>query len=1167
MSLTLLYGSSLSKKTDELYDGLIRDSLSHPENEYILLVPEQASLTAQEELIRRHPNHALFNVDVLTFNRLAFRVFNEMHEQPGKLIDDLGKILLLRLAAMRTGESLSVLKRNVRKPGFLSELKSVVSELSQYNVSAALLDEKLEKFPEYPVLQGKLRDISKIYTEFLNLLHEHYELSEERTARLSKCLYKWEQAPRTVVALDGFTGFTPPQYSVVEALIATAAEVRLTVTVGSGEEAGNHRTEGSLFYMGVHMAEIAKRIAERNGQNVTEQVIREEREVSPEIKHLERQLFRYPTKKFDAETDRIRIVRAADRKEEVRYVLSEIRESVRTGYEYREMAVVCGDPDCYAEEIDAQFGAAGIPYFQDGNRKLAENPLFLFVQDLAAVLEENFSFDSVFRLVKNPLMISYGEKALPDDGVLSVYERVAEAENYVLATGVRGRKQYGDRWQRSYRGFDLNRLPKINEVRAFLLGPVVSFSARFSEAGKTVEERTAEIVKLLENLSAFETMRKLSEAFEDPKDRLIAAVYGKSYEKLLELLDRLVEILGEEKLTVDEYREVLLAGVTETLIGIAPPTKDRLVIGDLKRTRLSHIKKLYIIGANEGSFPGMKSGSGLLTDHDRELLARENLTLSATQQEETFFVRYYLYLLFTNPSESVMMTYALMDNEGKGMIPSYTAGTLKALFPTVEVETAALSNPVNNGREVLEKLAGLWRHYREANREKVTEPDDLLREYYGWAVRETEYADELELIRRGLLHAHTAERLSVETAEKLYDRKIAGSVTRLENFASCPFKHFMQYGLKLRPRLEYGIDVRDIGTMFHDSISAFFTELDAKAIDFKALSEAERLDLVEESVRKVTGQYAILQDGAHNAYLVNRMRRIADRTVNALQRQWAAGEYGTIESEVPFDGAKDSPKLQIPLRDGVILSLNGRIDRIDRSEDGKSVYVKVIDYKSGARSLDYSQIYYGLQLQLLLYLKAATERERIAHPGADVVPAGIYYYHIDDPIVEANQEDTERAIYDELRMNGITNSDDGAVKKLDADFAAGTEKCRVVSGLQKKQDGSFFVSARVASTEELNGMCDFVLDKSKELAAEIMAGEMEAHPVRQGSDACAYCDFHNVCGFDPQIRGYSTKKIYEKELGDLVPGKAAHGKADAAESRETTDELWQDLPGRKEDAE
>ncbi len=410
--------------------------------------------------------------------------------------------------------------------------------------------------------------------------------------------------------------------------------------------------------------------------------------------------------------------------------------------------------------------------------------------------------------------------------------------------------------------------------------------------------------------------------------------------------------------------------------------------------------------------------------------------------------------------------------------------------------------------------------------------DEKLSGYYLWAFSQDDCKEELDIIRRGLRHAYTEERLRQETALKLYNKEIKGSVSRLESFAACPYKHFLRYGLHLEPREEYRIDPKDIGTLFHDSINEFFLELAEKDLSFRNLDNAARLALVQNSVAKVTSQYAILQDGAHNAYLSKRVERITNRTIETLKRQWEAGTYEHIESEVAFD-AKQIPKLQMPISKGVMLSLNGRIDRLDLAEDGNSVWVKVIDYKSGQKALDYSKIYYGIQLQLLLYLKAATEREQLHNPGKEIIPAGIYYYHIDDPIVEES-EDPETAIYKELRMKGLTNSDSNALAKLESGFSSASAKSEVVNGLQKKKDGDFDARASIASTEELQKMSGFVLEKSKELAAEVMEGKVSATPVAAIDDVCKYCDYHDICRFDTRMSGYKKKRCEKKTKDDLL---------------------------------
>ena len=1130
MSLKVVYGPSVSGKTEQIYDYLITESIAHPEREYMILVPEQASLTVQQELVLRHPRHALFNIDVMTFNRLAYRVLNDVNDAGKNVLGDSGKLMLLRLVMKRVEGSLTSLKRNLHKPGFLDEMKSVISELAEYNISPEMLRENTAKLQAHPMLQAKLQDIGLIYAEFTELLHRNYEMTEERAVRLAKCLHRWQPAKDTVVALDGFTGFTPPQYEVLSALLMHCPEVILGATVGSGSTPEENRTEDALFYMSANMITETEHLSMDPGFRTERIPVSDTLPYTPEILHMERFLFRYPREDYEADTDRIRILKAKDPKQEVEAVVSEILKAVRAGVEFREMAVIAGSPEGYRSEIEAQFQDAGIPYFMDAAVPLSGDPLFLLIGTVLDAAED-FSFDNVMNYAKNPLAVRAAEASLKaSDDVLSAYERICEFENFALARGMRGKKAFSSAWEGGYRGFSESRLEAVNETREAVITPLLTTADAVAGAGKTVEMRLAALSELLAELNAQETMTTLSEEAESAEK---AREYLKSYELLEKLFTEIREILGGQELKYEEFREVLRTGMASLTLGLVPPTKDRLVVGDLKRTRLGKIRKLFVIGANEGLLPARPQEDGLLSDLDREILKENAIALSPTARQETFDLRFYLYLLFTKPSETLMMTYAQSSADGKALAPSYLIGMIRELF-SLQIETVpdTLTARVNTAGQGLTLLADGLRTFREQETDDM--PADL-KTLCAWYASQPHFTEALSALADGLFYAYQDEVLPQALSDRIFRDLVKGSVTRLEKYAGCAYAHFLTYGLGLSERQEYAIESKDLGNLFHESIDTFFRKIRERGEDWYALTDEERTALVRDSVQEVTGKYGndILKDSARNEYLVNRVQRLTERTLTTLKKQWDAGGFTSTESEVAFPAAGTIDAIRLPLENGMQLALEGRIDRMDLAEEDGRVYVKIIDYKSGKKELDYTRMYYGLQLQLLLYMEAAKEIASGRNPGKEVVPAGIYYYHIDDPLVEAaDEKHAEEAIAKELQLSGITNSDDTALRLIDQNIDTDPT---VVKGLKKKKDGEFYTGAAVAEAAEMNRLGAFTLKKAQALADEMVSGHIEVSPYAYGQESsCTYCAFRGVCGFDDRIEGYHKRKLRKKELQDLT---------------------------------
>ncbi len=1166
MSLKIVYGSSLSKKTEYLYDWIIKEAEQAPEKQFILLVPEQASLSAQEQMIRRHRDHAFMNIDILTFNRLSYHVFEETGEKEKQILDETGKRMLLRLAAVRTEDRLGILKRNLKKEGFLDELKSVISELAEYNITPQILKERMEKLKDRPYLYRKLCDISVLYEEFMRLLHENYEMAEERTARLSSCIGRWKQAENTVFALDGFTGFTPPQYDVLRELFRKCPEIAVGITVGSGRTAEENRETDDLFYMGAHMAAGLKTMAIMQSLPVEEITVTEEDPCSPEIRHLERNLYVSPRRPYEGSVENIRLFRARNPKAEVRCVLADIRRCVRAGYTYRQMAVITGDPEQYRGEIEAAFTEAEIPYFPDEVRPMSGNPLIRWIEDLLNLRENGFSCEGLFSVLKNPLTVRFVEKQLEaenrnaapsadtekalreenagaaapvyeaedqkteTEAELTAYERICEAENYAEALGLRGSGVFEREWQILLKGMTEKDLASLNGLRQTLSALFDDTGVLFKEKEAGTADRTQALKALLEKAEIPEGMLFLSESTEDP---LLKKEYEEAVRIVSELLEETEAILGGQELTGEAFCDVLRSGLDSLKLGMVPPSKDRIVVGDLLRTRLSGIRKLYVLGANEGLLPPVAAENGLLSDSEREILRTCDLELSPGAKEESFYYRFYLYLLLTKPSESLFMTYSLSGNDGKALSPSPLIGTLTGLFPGLRAEDRTENAPedLSTVRQGLDDLAdGL----RERRKEELCEES-----LYGWFLENA--PEELEKVLKGALYRYIPETLSEEVCDRMFRESVSGSVTRLEQFAGCAYAHFLSYGLKLREKEERELQSRDYGNIYHDSLNRFFTLLKKDRENWLDLDPEREKALVEESVKEVTEEYgnAILKDSARNEYLIRRVERLTKRTIWALKKQWEAGMFTETETEVPFRGQGGNDALVLPLRDGRDLRLEGRIDRLDRAETGDSIYLKVIDYKSSGRDIDLTKVWYGLQLQLLLYMEAAAAIEQKKNPDREVIPAGAYYYHVDDPLVEAaDPADADKKIYSALKMRGLTNAAENVRHLVDRNADAGSE---VVAGLKLKKDGTFANGAKTADTESLRKLGHFALEKARELAEGVSDGDIRVNPYSyQNKDACTWCAYQGICGFDARISGYEKRRLTKKTMDELI-GKQENG--------------------------
>ena len=546
-----------------------------------------------------------------------------------------------------------------------------------------------------------------------------------------------------------------------------------------------------------------------------------------------------------------------------------------------------------------------------------------------------------------------------------------------------------------------------------------------------------------------------------------------------------------------------------------PAAADRVVAGDLRRTRLDQIRALFFLGVNEGVVPSDAHKNGILTEQERELLKRNEMELAPTAREEGFMERFYLYLMLTKPRERLILSWPVLSAEGKTLRPSSLIAAFRKRFPDV---------PVQKAKELMDPAISPYAA-RQAVIRWLEEPESLRQRaekaLYSWLSNEGGQREDMERLADACTFTYKERGIGRAAAADLYGAVLNGSVTRLEGYAACAYAHFLNHGLELKKLREYELDLSDMGNLFHRTIDRFFREVRAKGGDFSAIGEQERKRLVKECVAKVAGEYrnTIMKSSARNAYLERKVERIADRTVQALLYQLRKGDFVPEAFEVDVS-------LRIPLKTGQALDLRGRIDRMDVLEDEDRIYVKIMDYKSGSTSFDLALLYHGLQLQLPVYMDAALRMEKTKHPGKEAVPAGIFYYHIDDPLLERKEGMTEAEIEEgirkKLRMNGLVNSNLEVIRHMDREIEKESDVIPVAlkDGLIQETRSS------VAGGDRFSSLTGFVRRRLEQMGEEILEGNIEVSPYKQGNrTACDYCPYHGVCGFELKTAGYSYRRL------------------------------------------
>lgn len=1147
MSLRFIYGNSISLKSTYAYEYVIAEAEKNSNQMYQVIVPEQATLLTQQQVLRLHPRKSLLNIDIVSFQRLAYRVMEELDEQSPHILDDTGKSMILRKITAEQASTLEAFTGNLSRRGFIEQLRSMLSEFLQYGIAPKQLEAMAESLEEQPLLQRKLHDLQKLYEKFRETMGSGQITAEELLPLLCKLIPKSEQVKNSIFVLDGYTGFTPVQYQLLELLLQYGKEVYVVLTLDPEERLNYSVGEYELFHMSKMIASTLGKMADNMGIPVEKPiVITKTKEVSPAIVSLEKGLFRYPVVPYKKEQTSVQVYRARTPKGEVRHTLQQILTLVREQkYRYGEIAIVCGDMERYVPLIQQEFGKINIPIFIDRKKNLLHNPLVELIRSILTVIEDDFSYESVFHYVRNALyqLEGYEQSRYMLDCL----------ENYVKALGIRGSKYWKNEWKRTYKKMPSEPdLETINQVKNQIFEQFLPLKEAF-EQKKSVQTINVCLYELLDKLHIQERLSKMASDFAKDGELLMEKEYVQSFEKVMYLLEQLTDIMGDEVVSLTDYSDILDSGFENLQVGLIPPAIDRLIVGDVERSRIEGIRALFLLGVNEGVLPANKEKGGLLSDLDRERLKELDLELAPSSKEEGFTQKYYLYLMMTKPSEYLFMSYSVLSEEGKSLRPSYLVSMVKKLFPLLK-EGVQEDEELYTGKELVMTKDNSLEVLLRAIAQYEKDPSvDWWKDLYTWYYTNEPYRKQLMHGLDGMFASYEKEELSSQLASRIFGAKPLNSVTRLERFAGCAYAHFLAYGLGLREREEYELEAVDYGNIFHDSIELFFHMMQDEQLEWRDITDEQRMKLVQKSVEQVTLDYGntILQSSARNQYLATRLEKMTDRTIWALTKQLKAGSFESSGSEIEFSAQNNTPSLRLEVGEGQHMDLQGRIDRMDILHEDDKVYVKVIDYKSGGTSFDITKLYYGLQLQLILYLSAAMEIQERKHPNKEAIPAGVYYYNMKNPVVdspglegkrvqdekqqailnETVKEEAEQAMLEQLRMNGLSNENPQILEMIDH---TNHKKSLVIKNLTRDESGMPKGRSQVASTEQMKKLCHYGKKKAENLGSQMMKGNISVNPYEyKGKTACDYCEYGGVCGFDTGIEGYRYRRLNNMELGDM----------------------------------
>ena len=1175
--LRFCFGPSGSGKSKFLYEETIKKSLEDKTAQFLIVVPDQYTLQVQRRIVRMHPARGIMNIDVLSFSRLVHRVFDEVGAPITPVLDDMGKTLILRHTAERIKGELPLIAKRMRQPGFMDEIKSLISECLQYGVGPDELEILIEACGRRGGLKARLKDLKQIFCAFEDDINGRYITSEGTMGELARRIPGSSLIKDSFVVFDGFTGFTPIQYQVLLSIMETAASVTVSLVLDDGEDPWSG-DEGSLFLLSrkaaadlEHTAFLAEsRKMDDSGRPVVSDTSPEAElrfaqrrrkiagdiyisgrpvkrlEKNPGLAFLEQNLFReteavFPEKEESGSPGSIVLRESPDVSGECRDCCIEIRKrlSEDKSLKYGDFAVLCTDPASYTPALKKAAEHYKIPMFIDETGDIGVDPLVELMESAVETVRTGYSPEAVFRFMRCPL--SGFDRMMTD-----------RLELYVRALGIRGRRRWNEKfirtvWTDRPETEQAKLLDSVNAMRERLTGLM---DPLFEASGKNVREMSTALIELFDSLGVQPALREMSKVREACGDTAGHREFSQIYRKIVGLMDQMVALLSDERVSLREYLDLLKVGINKISIGMIPGSADRVTVGDLERTRLGEVRVLILLGANDSLLPASPDGGGYLSELDRRFLreAQDTVRLSPDPGEKLRYGRQYIYMNVTVPTDALILSWSRMGGNGTPMRPADLVMRIRRMFPDIAVGMSGQDDGLSGvwtARNAESAVAAAIREY--AGGELDSERGERFLALVS-ALSDTGNAEYLNRIAGAAYYKYQPLSIKTSTAVSLYGRDIENSVSRLEMFAGCPFEHFARYGLRLREDERYEVGAVDLGMLYHESLEGFDRELAVRGLDWRTIKEEEARSLIGEILTGKAAGYRndLFLSNSRYRQMLSRVERILQRSVDTLQYQIKKGEFSPASVEWDFRSAGRMPETVIPLDDGTggRILLHGRIDRVDVCDTPDARLFRVIDLKSGNRTMDPALIYHGIELQLMLYMRVYSAALKRRDDGMRVTPAGVFYYKVDDPVITGSDnkitDDITQQIRKKLALTGIANSDEEILLRMDRDLGPGQTSDVLPVGYNR--NGTLKAASHVYSTEDLNTVSEHVGRKIVELAKRIHCGEIGISPYAYGKkSACVFCAYRGVCGFDVRLPGYGYRTIAGMSEADALQRMRAAG--------------------------
>lgn len=1067
--MNIIYGRSGSGKSEYIYNK-IKSEKNNCSKMYII-TPEQFSFTAEKKLLETLEEGATTKVEVLSFERMAYRVIKETLGNSIKNLVASGKAMIISNLLEEYQKEFNFLGKNMEN---IDMILTQITEFKKHNITVDMLQKQVEETQD-TYLKLKLKDMLIIYSKYEEKIDGSYIDENNLLTILADNIEESHLFDNATFYIDEFAGFTKQEYSVIEKLLKIAKEVNITVCTDDLRVIKS--PEADIFYDNKQTIQTLKQIGDIDNEIYLNKPLRFKND---ELKHLEKNIFDIPFTSYNKKVENIKLTIAKNQYDEIENVARQIYKLVRDeGYRYRDIGVITKNLESYSSLCKAIFTEYNIPVFIDEKKDITSDMFIKYVLSILDIFAKNWSYEAVFNYIKS--------------GMVKI-DNIYELENYCLKWDIRGKKWYENKWNFG----DENQF--INEQNQIVM-PLLELQKELKK------EKTAD------NIS-----KKLYDfILKNVQDEQIEV---ESYNAVIEVIEEIADLFKNEKMSFDTYIRLLKTGISSKEIGQIPQTQDKVTVGDVNRSKTHKIRAIFIIGVNDGAFPSVQSSEGFFGDKDREDLKAKGFELAKGTLEKMYEENFNIYKTFSTAEEKVYISYPAADVDDKPLRRSTMISRIKKIFPELKENVYEGNNDEIYTKQVtFTNLLG-----------KINNINGKWYEVYNWYSKNPSWQIKLDKALEGLDYTNVPEKINEKNVQKLYGNTLHTTVSRLESYRACGFSYYLKYGLKLSDKEKMNIKPVDTGSFMHDVIDSFFKEVE----NVKNISDEDAkkiLDRIIEDKLSLPRNY-IFSATAKYRTLVRRLKRVIYLSMKYIIQSLKCSEFDVLQTELEF-GNKDYPPIEMTLDNGKRVSITGKIDRIDIAKAPNGKYIRIIDYKSSTKDIELNKVIAGLQLQLLTYVDAIAQKENVQPAGA--LYFTLLEPKLAGASKDMTKEEIEEIIKKNYKMNGLVLADVNIIKMMDTNLETGKSDIIPVSlndsgeinyKNSKTVTKEEFENLQKYTTKLIKEISKEILDGKINLKPY--------YTVSGKNTPCSYCEYKSICRFNPRIAGNNYFYVGNKSRQEIL---------------------------------